>query len=369
MVIGIDASRSAASKRTGTEAYAYHLINALIPLASKNGHRLRLYFNQPPPEGQFANGGDLEHCVLPFPRLWTHVRLARELHWRPPDVFFTPAHVIPFSYRRPAVATIHDLGFHFFPEAHTWAQATYLRWSTRHNAQRSRLIIADSLATKNDLLRLYGLKSTKIVVIHPGIDRTLRPVTDTERLESVKHKYAISSPYLLYIGTLQPRKNLRRLMEAYITSEVEHQLVLAGSIGWHGSSILDAVVSYQTPGANRINLPGYILDEDKAALISGADALLYPSLYEGFGFPVLEANACGTPVLCADTSSLPEIAADAALLVDPLDTAGLAASIRRIIRDRPLRERLTQAGLSNINRFSWKAAAKGTLRTLESAAG
>ncbi|MEW5989311.1 MAG: glycosyltransferase family 1 protein [Chloroflexota bacterium] len=375
MIVGIDASRATAAHLTGTEGYAYHLIHALINHAGRFGesrYRLRLYFNRFPTPGAFPDLPFVEPVIIPFPRLWTHLRLAWELHRRPPDVFFTPAHVIPYTYRGRSVATIHDLGYHYFPEAHTRGQVSYLRWSTAHNGRRARLIIADSQATKEDLTRLYTLDPGKIKVIYPGLAPGLRPVTDRAELAAVQQKYDIHPPYLLYLGTLQPRKNLVRLVEAYAQLPAPRpQLVLAGKVGWLAQPILTAVASNQSSITNNqlpILLPGYVAEEDKAALISGAIGLLFPSLYEGFGFPVLEGQVCGVPVLAANTSSLPEIAGEGALLVDPLDTAGLSAAIHRLIHDEALRQRLIQAGFANAQQFTWQRAAEQVLALLEEVA-
>lgn len=382
MVIGIDASRATAAQLTGTEGYAYHLIHALMAWGQSGRlrHTLRLYFNHIPKPDLFPDVPFAERVVIPFPRLWTHLRLAWELHRRPPDVFFTPAHVIPYTYRGRSVATVHDLGYHYFPEAHTRTQVAYLRWSTAHNGRRARRLIADSQATKDDLTRFYAIDPPGIKVVYPGLTPGLRPVTDTAKRTAVQQKYGITPPYLLYIGTLQPRKNLARLIEAYAQLPTPRpQLVLAGKVGWRAEPILAAVASKQSsvisdqlPMANYplpILLPGFVAEEDKAALISGAAALLYPSLYEGFGFPVLEGQACGVPVLAADTSSLPEIAGEGALLVNPLDTAGLATAIQRLLHDDSLRQRLIRAGFDNAQRFTWERAAGEVLALLEEVAG
>ncbi len=366
MVIGIDASRSVTGRRTGTEAYAFFLIRALIPLAAEAGHTVRLYFNQEPAADLFPEAAHVEHKVMTFPRLWTHLRLGRELRRQPPDVFFTPAHVIPAGYRKPAAATVHDLGFLAFPEAHTRRQVAYLRWSTRHNARLSRPVITDSKAARDDLVRFWNIEPANIRVVYPGIDPGMEPVSDAGRQEAVQKKTGIHGPYLLHIGTIQPRKNLVRLIEAYAASGLAHQLVLAGRTGWRSESIMARIAGQETRVRERIVLPGFVDDDDKAALISGADALVYPSLYEGFGFPLVEANACGTPVLAANASSLPEIAADAALLIDPLDTEALTHGLLQITGDEALRERLVTAGVANITRFSWEKAGKEVLAALVS---
>jgi glycosyltransferase involved in cell wall biosynthesis len=366
MILGIDASRAVTRQRTGTEAYAYFLIQALIPLTAETGHQLRLYFNQPPPPNLFPPAPHIQNVIIPFPRLWTHLRLAWELQQHPPDRFFTPAHVIPLTYFGPGAATIHDLGYYHFPHAHTRQQVAYLNWSTRHNGRRARQVIADSIATKEDLVRLYNVNPAKIQVVYPAYDPALQPVTDAGKLTAVRHKYAITAPYLLYLGTLQPRKNLIRLVEAYNTlPDHSHQLVLAGQIGWRAEPILKAIETLAPAVRQQIILPGYIKDEDKATLISGASALLYPSLYEGFGFPVLEANACGTPVICSNTSSLPEVAGDAALLVDPQNTADITTALNHLLSDQSLRQDLTNKGFQNIQRFTWQKTAEQLLHILE----
>lgn len=367
MIIGIDASRAVTAQRTGTEAYAYFLINALIPLAAQQNHRLRLYFNQPPPSALFPDDAHVETAVIPQPRLWTHTRLARELHQNPPDVFFTPAHVIPYTYRGPSVATIHDLGYHHFPEAHPRTQLAYLRWSTKHNGRSATRIIADSQATKTDLIQLDHIPNTKIDVVYPGIDPVLAPVRDEERITAVFAKYGITPPYFLYIGTLQPRKNLVRLVQAHAQSTVSHQLVLAGKTGWLSQPILNEVTKVEGKSQKaEIVLPGFIEEGDKPALLSGATALLFPSLYEGFGFPALEAQICGTPVLTATTSSMPEVVGNSAILVDPLDNHAIIKAIQSLASNSELRQQLTEKGFENVKRFTWKKTAVHVLNTLES---
>lgn len=367
MLIGIDASRTITGQRTGTEAYATFLLQTLLPLAVAQRHQIRLYFNQPPPPQLFFNLPYVEHVAIPFPRLWTHLRLAAELHRRPPDVFFTPAHVIPLSYFGPSAATVHDLGYHHFPEAHPRQQLAYLRWSTRHNGRRARRVVADSEATKQDLIQLDGIPADKIDVIYPGVDPLLQPVTDETAMTAVLRKYQITPPYLLYLSTLQPRKNLVRLIQAYAASGLPHQLVIAGKQGWLAEPVLEVIGNQLPVIREKIVVTGFVDEVDKAALLSGATAVLYPSLYEGFGFPVLEAQACGTAVLTANTSSLPEVAGDAALLVDPLDTAAITQGMQTLVRDEAYRQTLVQRGFENVKRFSWEETAVQLLHTLEKA--
>ncbi len=382
MLLGIDASRAVTTQRTGTEAYAYYLIRALIEQTRASDIRLRLYFNQPPPANLFPPAPHVEQVIIPFPRLWTHVRLAGELHRRPPDVFFTPAHVIPLTYRGRALATIHDLGYHTFPQAHPWRQRLYLHWSTRHNARRAHHILADSHATKTDLTRFYGTPPEKVTVVYPALPGESEelavssvqlavcseqsPVSSLSVSQSLSLPFIIhnsqfiipnSPPYLLYIGTLQPRKNLSRLVQAFAQSNVPHHLVLAGRVGWLADDILATIAQQPPEVRERIHLPGYVSETEKEQLLARAAGLLYPSLYEGFGFPILEAQQAGIPVLCSNSSSLPEVAGDAALLVDPHDVAGIAAAIHRLTTDEQLRQTLIDKGHDNLKRFTWANAA------------
>jgi glycosyltransferase involved in cell wall biosynthesis len=368
MLVGIDASRAVVARRTGTENYSLHLIRGLLALGG--GHRYRLYFNQPPMPGLFE--AQAEGRVLRFPRLWTHMALSWEMLSSPPELLFVPSHVLPLIHPRCSVATVHDLGFHHYPEAHTISQNLYLRWSTRHNAQASVLVLADSLATRQDLIRYYGLSADKISVVYPGRDETLTPVTEPTMLAAIRARYDLHQPYLLYVGTLHPRKNLVRLVQAYaqlLSEPAGHApiplLVLAGQKGWLYREISDEVRRLGL--GERVRFTGFVPEEDLAALLSGALAFAFPSLYEGFGLPVVEAMACGTPVVCSQASSLPEVAGDAALLVDPLDTEALAAALVRVVSDEGLRHDLVLRGFQQVRSFSWQRCARETLDVLEEA--
>ncbi|HET7087915.1 MAG TPA: glycosyltransferase family 1 protein [Anaerolineae bacterium] len=364
MLIGIDASRAVASQATGTEYYSQHLIRALIELAPER--RFRLYFNRPP-VGDAYRASHVEHRIMSFPRLWTHVRLAIDVTLHPPDVLFVPAHVLPVVHPRPSVVTIHDLGYLYFPETHPQAERLYLNLSTRWNAQTSARVIADSQATKDDLMRHYGTPPEKIVVAHPGVEPAVRRIEDVQRIQAVKSHYGVEGEYLLYLGTLQPRKNLARLIEAFArSSATQSRLVIAGKKGWLYDDLFRQVERFGL--GHRVIFTGYVPDEDKSALLSGATALVFPSLYEGFGFPVPEAMACGTPVICSSTSSLPETAGDAALLVDPIDVDAIASAIDRMTSDSALRWKLIARGYLQAGKFTWQACAKKILETLDEVA-
>jgi glycosyltransferase involved in cell wall biosynthesis len=373
MLIGIDASRAVAARRTGTETYSLHLIRSLIAFGT--GHRFRLYTNGQPPAGLF--GGDLaaanvELRSIPFPRLWTHLRLSAEMAVRPPGVLFVPAHVLPLVHPRRSVVTVHDLGYLAYPEAHRTFDRRYLDWSTRWNARRAKIVIADSTATRADLIRAYGVDARKIRVSHLGRDESLAPVRDARVLAEAQARYGIAAHYVLYVGTLQPRKNLARVIEAFARLAADPafaglQLVLAGKKGWLYDDLFAQVERMGLAG--RVLFPGYIEDADLPALLSGALAFVFPSLYEGFGIPVLEAGACGVPVITSNTSSLPEVAGDAALLVDPHDVDAIAEAMNRLVTDAALRAELSRRGLANVQRFSWEKCARETLAVLVEAGG
>ena len=230
------------------------------------------------------------------------------------------------------------------------------------------MVIADSEATRADMLQFYGTDASRIRVVYPGIDPDLHQVDDKEAIAAVLNKYGIVPPYMLYLSTLQPRKNLLRLIRAFVESNVPHQLVIAGKRGWLAEPILEEIFQLDMAVAKKIILPGFVPNEDKGALLSGAKALLYPSLYEGFGFPLLEAQVCGTPVLAANSSSLPEIAGDSAWLVDPLDVNDIAGAISRLAQDPALCQELVQKGRANAQRFTWEKTAAQVMDILEGAA-
>ncbi|MGC9399777.1 MAG: glycosyltransferase family 4 protein [Anaerolineae bacterium] len=360
--LGIDASRALSAAPTGTEGYSYHLIRALLPRLLPR-HRVRLYLRTSPSPEAFP-GAELR--VMPFPRLWTHLRLSWEMLRNPPRLLFVPAHVLPLWHPPRTLVTVHDLGYRYFPTAHPVGQRLYLALSTRWNARVATHVLADSEATRQALVDAYAIAPTKITVVYPGYDPTLRPIQDAVRRRAVCARYGIDGPYVLSLGRLQPRKNLIRLIRAFAEVCIDHprlQLILAGPTGWLADPIYQEVARLGLQ--ERVRFPGYIAEEDKAVLFSGAELFAFPSLYEGFGFPVLEAQACETPVLTSATSSLPEVAGDGALLVDPRQTAAIAEGLRRLLTDVELRRALIAQGRVNLQRFSWPRAAASVLAVIE----
>ncbi|MCD4737878.1 MAG: glycosyltransferase family 4 protein [Anaerolineae bacterium] len=360
--IGIDASRAISAAPTGTEGYSYHLIRALLPQLTTR-HTVRLYFREPPSPGDFSH---VEQRIIPFPCLWTHLRLSAELWRHPPDLLFVPAHVLPPVRPPLTVVTVHDLGYRAFPQAHTASQRLYLELSTRWNVRVATHILADSQATREAIVQTYHVPPEKISLVYPGYDQGLAPERDREVLAAMRARYEIPGPYILSLGSIQPRKNLARLVGAFAQLAPcypELTLVLAGPPGWLVEPLHARVRELGLE--HRVRFPGYVAEADKAALISGAELFAFPSLYEGFGFPVLEAQACKVPVLTSTTTSLPEVAGEAALLVNPLDKEAIARGLERLLADAALRRQLVALGETNLARFSWQRAGQTVATLLE----
>lgn len=372
MHIALDASRITLARRTGTENYALQLIRALLRLPESADHRFSLYFRDAPPPDLLPDLPNVRRYILPARRAWTHTRFAFALWRHQPDVTFVPAHTLPFLMRGRAAVTVHDLGYRFFPQAHRFAERLYLELTTRYSAWRADRVLADSYATQRDLNSQYGTPERKIRVVYPAVEGIERAAQ--AQIAALRAAYDLPERYLLFIGTLQPRKNLTRLVQAFAmylahSSDPDLCLVLAGKVGWLFEPERDLYAHLPSALRRRVRLLGYVADSEVAALYSGALAFVFPSLYEGFGFPVLEAMRCGTPVLCSQTSSLPEVAGEAALLVDPLDVVQIAAGIDQIVRDSALRERLIERGYAQAASFTWRRAAQQTLQALCEAAG
>lgn len=368
MRIGIDASRALRSERTGTENYSLYLTRALAAL-NESDHFV-LYVDREPPKG-LVEGANVSWRVLPGKRLWTHLSLAREVTFHPPDVLFVPAHVLPWVRRCPAVATVHDLGYLHFAQAHRPLDRAYLKLGTAWNCKSAQRVLADSCATRNDILAERLCEPDKVVVAYPAGTPGMAPITDPAKLRDVRERYATGELYWLYVGTLQPRKNLETLISAFSSLARaglpgEMRLVLAGRPGWYYDRLQAAVAASGVAG--RIVLPGFVDPEDLAALLSGAFAFVLPSWYEGFGLPVQEAMACGTPVICSRVSSLPEVAGDAALLFDPGSQSELEDAMRRLLQRPSLREEFSARGLVQARRFTWEACAETVMAALEAAA-
>ncbi|HEY6867860.1 MAG TPA: glycosyltransferase family 1 protein, partial [Candidatus Eisenbacteria bacterium] len=280
--------------------------------------------------------------------------------WPPPcDLVHATDVVVPFTGRIPAVVTVHDLSFLRAPDHHTPLNRAALRAIAPRAIRHARLVLADSHATARDLEACYGLPADRIRVVYPGcaLER-FRPCPG-EDAGPVLARYGIERPYLLFVGTLEPRKNLSGLIDAFellAQGGLDHRLVLAGRPGW-GFAAIESRLAAQRSG-HRVIRTGRVAEDDLPALYRAADAFVYPSHYEGFGLPVLEAMACGTPVVTSDRSSLPEVVGEAGLMVDPGDVEALARAIAEVLGSGAVRERLRTEGPRRAAAFTWRRAAE-----------
>ncbi|MEZ4657957.1 MAG: glycosyltransferase family 1 protein [Caldilineaceae bacterium] len=273
-----------------------------------------------------------------------------------PSLYHATEHLLPYT-RRPTVLTVHDLIFERIPEHHTLRNRLFLRLAMPRFVKAANAIIAVSWQTKRDLIQLYNAPSEKIHVIYEGIDARFQPAA-LEEIARVKALHSPQRPYLLMVGTLEPRKNHATAIRALARLKQRgspHQLLIVGGLGWMFEPVhklLDELRLHDD-----VHFTGYVPNEDLPALYSGADAVLLPSLYEGFGFTVLEAMACGAPVICSNVSSLPEVAGNAALMTPPEDDEALAAAIQRLLAEPGLADDLRQKGAERAALFRWERCA------------
>ena len=284
------------------------------------------------------------------------------------DLFHSPDFVLPYVGGIPAILTVHDLSFMRLPQFFVPGFRDYLERAVSRAVQRADHILADSKSTRQDLIELLAVEPDRVSVLYPGIGTRFQRVEDAAELDRVRAKYRLPQRFIPGLGTLQPRKNFDGLIDSFqhlmshqepVSGGPELHLVLCGGPGWMFEQTL-ASIEQAGLGA-RIHLPGFVDDADLPALYSLASVLAFPSWYEGFGLPVLEAMACETPVVAADNSSLPEVVGEAGLMVDAADRQGLAHALERVLDDEGLRASLASAGLKQAHKFSWEEAARQLL--------
>ncbi len=279
------------------------------------------------------------------------------------DVFHSPNFVLAPVWRSSAVVTVHDLAFLLRPECADANLRDYLEKTVPRSVARSDFILADSESTQTDLICLLGVPPSKVAVVPGGVEEQFAPVRDPEALEEMRRRVSGGAPFILSVGMIEPRKNVVRLIEAFemVKSRTQppHKLVLAGKRGWLSDPIYAR--ARESPRASDIVFPGYIPDADLPTLYSAADLFVFPSLYEGFGLPPLEAMACGTPVVVSDSSSLPEVVGDAALMVSAESSVELAEAMGLALEDGGLRDRMVAAGMRQAKQYTWRASAEKTL--------
>ena len=372
MVSYLDVS-AAVHHRAGLGRYAESLAGALAPLLDD---RLALFYNREQGVEPLAGLAHLPSRTIalgykPWRMLvWigqlAHIGFNRLVPGA--ELFHATEHLLPPLREVPTILTVHDLIFRHLPEQHKPLNRWYLNLTMPLYCRRATHIITVSEQTRSDLVTFYGVPTGKITVIHEAADPAFR-APSADAVISTRARYHLPDRYLLFVGTIEPRKNLTRLLAAFeqlLAEGLTDALVIVGKRGWLTNDF-DAALE-RSPARHAVIFPGFVPDADLPALYAGALALAMPSLYEGFGLPVLEAMACGTPVACSNNSSLPEIAGDAALLFDPADVDAISDALRRILGSSDLQSHLRDAGLRRANEFSWGRAARETLALYRSIA-
>ncbi len=360
MIIGIDASRANEDKKTGVGWYAYHTIQEFKKIIPDNV-RVVLYSREKL-KGELAIlPVNWESKVLKWlpGRLWTQFRLSWEMFFHAPDVLFIPAHVFPIIHPKKTVMTIHDIAAIKFPEAYNWFEKWYTLWSGKIALKKLWKVITISQFTKNELKKEFGvLNFEKVKVIYLGYNKEYEEVV--ENVDEVLKKYKIEKPYLLSIGRLEEKKNTARIVEAFDNVRVNSyisKLVLIGSKGY-GYEKVKKVIS-ESEFKNDIIVPGWVEEKDLPALMQGAEVFVFPSLYEGFGIPVLEAFAAGTPVVASRGGASQEIGGSACEYVDPMNTDSIVKGIEKARQGDNV-----EKGKERAENFSWEKCARETWEVL-----
>jgi len=380
MRVVVDARPALDARKTGVGYYASSLIRAL-PDADPAATYTAWYLHAKGlvrPRRFFADvrARNFSERASPFPaRIFEPVSSRAgvpRLEWFGEfDVLLATNFVPPATRSSGVVMMIHDLAFRLFPET---APHMDERWNRRFERwlRSAAGLLVPSESARSDLVRLTGVDPERVTAIHHGVDAdAFRPVPASE-VGRVRATFGIEGPYLFFVGGIEPRKNLISVARAFGDLRGDAMLVLAGGpVRWYPEGVeeLGEAIAALSPGArDRVILPGYVSDVDKLALLTGASAFLYPSRYEGFGMPVLEAMACGIPVLTSNVSSLPEVAGNAAVLVDPDDLGAMTTGMAELLEDEDLRTRLAGMGLARAAAFTWERTARATAAALHRAA-
>jgi len=368
--IGLDGSRAFLKYRTGIEEYSYQVIKHLrneiggdvrVYLYVRKKiriHKGRIVFVYP--EIDFNLPKNWKLVGIWAPRYWTQIGLSLQMFVHSVDTLFVPAHTLPLIGARRNVVTIHGLEYEITKESYGFWERLYMKFSIRYSCLKANTIIAVSENTKHDLMRLYGITEQKIIVIREGFVESSK-----ELVLGVKE--TIKEPYFLFIGRIEERKNVIRIIEAFELFKEKYQgnekLVLIGRPGYGYEKIHNK--RERSKWKNDILEQGYVTQKEKQMFLSGATLFIFPSLYEGFGLPVLEAQAASIPVVTSDSSSLPEIGGEGALYVDPLTSQSIFEGIEKVMTlENDSREALVSRGRENTKRFSWRKCAEEVSRYL-----
>lgn len=361
MLIGLDASRATKSFKRGSEQYSYYLIKALAEIDKKNQY---LLYSPRPPEDDLKNlPKNFKWRIIPFPRLWTQLRLSFEMLKNPPDVLFVPSHVMPIIHPQKTVVTVHDIGYKHFPQSYSFFARLYEGFNLKFLLRSASKVIAPSNATKDDLIKFTALNPEKISVICHGFDQKLYRPTKTKDSPF---------PYLVFLGKLEHKKNIVGLLEAFEIlrrdKNLKHKLVLIGQRGYLYGRIKQVVEKLSPDIRKDVLELGYLPAEKVAKWMREANVFVFPTFFEGFGFPVLEAQGAGVPVVASNIQALKEIGGGGAIFVNPQNPQDIADGVKKVILDPKLKNGLIKKGLKNITRFSWEKCARETLVVLEGVA-
>lgn len=371
MKIGIDGSRAFIKNRTGIEEYSYQVIKRLRNKLTDQQIIIYIKKNQ---SIDFELPENWKIKIINLPYLWTQLGLSMELLFHSVDVLFIPAHVVPLIHPKNTIVTVHGLEYEFCPKAYSsWARM-YMRWSIKFSCRWAKKIISVSQNTRRDLIRLYKVADKKIQVIYEGYEEKSKIQNPNVKSQTpclpagrnLKSQISNLKPYLLFVGRLEERKNVIGIIKIFEMLKekynISQKLVLAGKSGY-GFSQIELAISISKYKNDIIQL-GFVRDEDKFTLIAGADIFVFPTFYEGFGIPVLEAQSVGVPVVTSNTSSMPEVSGDSAILVDPMNNGQIADAIYELISNKTIRENVIKRGYENAKRFSWEKCAAQIVEVL-----
>lgn len=371
MRIGVDARSLEARDRTGVARYLGNILRELAEIAPQNEYTL--YFQNSKADDDFLSQGCFRKKLVEMsfvPRkkvLWEQIFLPRELKRNPVDILFCPSYSMPLRGGQKTVVTIHDITYEVEPAWFHPKERLKMRTLTKLAARRADKIISVSEATKCDVVRFYGVEPDKVKVIYEANDPSFKLVKDEAKLGEIKSKYDLSDKFVLYVGSIFARRNIPRLLEALkaVAEKVPTvKLMIIGEDRAYPSQNIGERIKRLGLG-NRVVWLDYVPEDDLILLYNVADLFAYPSSYEGFGLPILEAMACGTPVITANLSSLPEVAGDSALYVDPTSVSEMASAMVKVLTGEQIAESLSQRGLQRANSFSWREAAQETLQLFE----
>lgn len=351
--------------RVGSSLYCYQLLLNLEKIDKKNTYEI--YLPQSPTSDMPKVTENWKYKVIPTRKMWTLTSLSFELlkNRSSLDVFFTPTHYLPLFAPKKSIVSILDVSYILFPNLFKKRDLIQLRKWTNFSAKKSMKILTISQSSKNDIIKEYRVGPNKVEVIYPGINTDLASNKDLS-MEDLEKSFGIKNKFILFVGTLQPRKNIERLIEAFSKLETDVNLVIVGRRGWQYEEILNAPQKYNVK--DRVLFLQNVGDEQLPSLYKNAQFFILPSLYEGFGIPVLEAMNYGCPVIVSNVSSLPEVGGDAVLYVDPSSSEDIAKKMQKLLDDGNLRKDLIQKGKKQVEKFSWEKSARETLAVLEEVA-